>query len=178
MKTLVVYKSVSGFTKKYAEWISEALDADLSEAALCSAADLLPYDTIVFGGSLHAVGINGIRLIKDNMDSLRGKHLVVFATGASPDRTGIPDEIIRKNFPEEERENIKFFYFRGGFNFGKLDFPNKILMTLMKWKLMAKKDRSPDERGMLAAYSRPLDFTRKDYIEALVGYVKSLGRPA
>ena len=178
MKTLVVYTSISGFTKKYAEWISEALDADLSEAALSSAGELMKYDTIVFGGSLHSVGINGIRLIKNNLDKLRGKNLIVFATGASPDRAEIPDEIIRKNFQEAERKSIKFFYLRGGFDFGKLDFPNKILMTLLKWKLLSKRDKSPDERGMLAAYSRPLDFTRKEHIAALVRYAKSLENTA
>ncbi len=29
MKTLVVYKSLSGFTKKYAGWIGEELQAEL-----------------------------------------------------------------------------------------------------------------------------------------------------
>jgi len=29
MNTVVVYKSISSFTKKYAEWISEELRADL-----------------------------------------------------------------------------------------------------------------------------------------------------
>ena len=29
MKTVVVYKSISGFTKKYAEWIAHELRADL-----------------------------------------------------------------------------------------------------------------------------------------------------
>lgn len=29
MKIVVVYKSISGFTKKYAEWIAEELEADL-----------------------------------------------------------------------------------------------------------------------------------------------------
>jgi hypothetical protein len=105
----------------------------------------MKYDTIVFGGSLHSVGINGIRLIKNNLDKLRGKNLIVFATGASPDRA----EIL-----------------------------NKILMTLLKWKLLSKKDKSPDERGMLAAYSRSLDFTRKEHIAALVRYTKSLENTA
>jgi len=29
MKIVVVYKSISGFTKKYVEWIAEELEADL-----------------------------------------------------------------------------------------------------------------------------------------------------
>ena len=31
MKTLVIYTSQTGFTKRYAEWISEELDADIYE---------------------------------------------------------------------------------------------------------------------------------------------------
>ncbi len=33
MKTIVIYKSATGFTKKYAQWIAEALSADLFAVA-------------------------------------------------------------------------------------------------------------------------------------------------
>ena len=33
MKTVVIYKSRTGFTKKYAEWISEELSADIFDVS-------------------------------------------------------------------------------------------------------------------------------------------------
>jgi hypothetical protein len=61
MKTVVLYRSISGFTRKYARWIAE------------------------------------------------------------------------------ERRKVRLFYFRGGLDFGKLGFPNKVPMTLLKWKLRMKR---------------------------------------
>jgi len=37
----------------------------------------------------------------------------------------------------------------------------------------AKRNRSADEKGMLAAYSRPADFTRTEHFNELVEYVRS-----
>jgi len=44
MKTVVVYKSISGFTKKYAEWIAEELDADLFRIEKIDIDILLKYE--------------------------------------------------------------------------------------------------------------------------------------
>ena len=136
---------------------------------------LADYDLIVFGGSLHAVGISGIKLIKENLTQLADKKVIVFAVGASPPKENIPEEIATKNFSVEQQKNLKLFYLRGGFCFDKLDFTNKIVMTLFRVRLSLKKNKTPDERGMLAAYSRPIDCTRKENIKAIVEYAQSLG---
>ena len=47
------------------------------------------------------------------------------------------------------------------------------MMTLLKWKLKSKKELTPDERGMLTAYSQPVDFTKQKYIDELISYIKS-----
>jgi len=44
-------------------------------------------------------------------------------------------------------------------------------MTLMKWKIKSKQDKTPDEKGMLAAYSKPMDFTKKESIKELLEFV-------
>ena len=124
---------------------------------------------------LHAVGINGIKMIKENFPQLADKKIIVFAVGASPPKENIPEEIATKNFSVEQQKNLKLFYLRGGFCFDKLDFTNKIVMTLFRVRLSLKKSKTPDERGMLAAYSRPIDCTRKENIKAIVEYAQSLG---
>ncbi len=60
-----------------------------------------------------------------------------------------------------QQEEIKFFYLRGGFDYNKLDFANKILMNLLKIKLRFKKNKTSDEKEMIAAYSKSIDFTKK-----------------
>ena len=67
-KIVVIYRSVYGYTKTYAEMIAEELTCDLREYSEISPDDLLSYDTIIYGGGLYAIGINGINLIKDTGD--------------------------------------------------------------------------------------------------------------
>jgi len=40
--------------------------------------------------------------------------------------------------------------------------------------LKLKRDKISDEKGMLAAYSKPMDFTKKENIKELLEYVRSL----
>ena len=67
-KTVVIYRSVYGYTKTYAEMIAEELTCDLRESSEISPDDLLSYDTIIYGGGLYAIGINGINLLKKNYE--------------------------------------------------------------------------------------------------------------
>lgn len=173
MKTVVVYKSKTGFSRKYAHWIAEELSADIFEVSQCTIEAIKTYDVIIYGGSLHAVGINGINFITKNFGELRDKKIVVFATGASPARENVTNEVINKNFTLEQQDRIKFFYLRGGFDYSKLGFVDKVLMTLLKFIIKNKKELTPDEKGMLVAYDKPIDFTKKDNIRELLTYINS-----
>jgi len=173
MKIAVIYKSKTGFTKKYAEWIAEELSADIFEGTKVSIDLLASYDTVIYGGGLYAVGINGVKLITQNLDKLKDKKVVVFATGASPFREEVLTEVKNKNFTPDQQKLIRFFYLRGGFNYSKLKPFYKMLMTLMKWKLKRKKELTPDEKGMLNSYDEPVDFTNKKNIDEIISYVTS-----
>ncbi|MHB8075598.1 flavodoxin domain-containing protein [Desulfosporosinus fructosivorans] len=177
MKTVVIYKSKTGFTKKYAEWISEELSADLFEGSKVTTNMLTAYDTVIYGGGLYAVGISGVKLITKNLDKLKDKKVVVFATGASPCREEAVNEVRYMNFNSIEQKHIQFFYLRGGFDYSKLKPIYKVLMTLLKWKIIwkikRKKELTHDERGMLETYEKPADFTRKYKINEIITYVTS-----
>ncbi len=173
MKTVVIYKSKTGFTKKYAEWIADELSADIFDVSDVKVNSIATYDTVIYGGSLHAVGINGVKFITQNFDKLKDKKIVVFATGASPWREEVIKEVKSNNFTLEQQKHIEFFYLRGGFNYSKLGPVDKLLMTLLKWKLKNKKELTPDEKGMLSSYDNPLDFTKKKNIDELINYVNN-----
>lgn len=174
MKAIVIYKSKTGFTRKYAEWIAEELSSDIFDVAKVNSNMLTKYDTVIYGGSLHAVGIIGVNLITKNINKYKDKKVVVFATGASPPRDEVISEVRDKNFTAEQQKYIKFFYLRGGFNYSKLNLFDKFLMTLLKWKIKNKKheELSSDEIGMLAIYDKPVDFTEKKNIDRIITYVK------
>jgi len=47
-------------------------------------------------------------------------------------------------------------------------------MALFKVRLSLKRKRTPDEKGMLAAYSKPIDCAKKENIRELIEFAKSL----
>lgn len=168
MKTLVVYRSKSGFSKAYADWIARTLNADLREYRSVRPTQFVGYDTIIYGGGLYAVGINGVDLIRKNLDALKDKRVIVFATGASPISEETTSFILNRNFTAEQQSLIQFFYLRGGFDYGKLSLIDKLLMNLLKVRLERKKELTPDERGMLAAFDTPADFTKEQNLAPLL----------
>lgn len=176
MKILVIYKSKSGFVKKYAEWIAEECSADLSEASKIGGDMFAKYDTVIYGGGLYAAGINGLKLIKQNIDKLENKNVIVFATGVSPIREETIRDVVNKNFTPEEIKKIRFFCLRGGFDYSKLTLIDKGAMNMMKAIFKRKKELTEDERGMLAAYDEPVDFTDKKNIEEIMTYIRSLNK--
>jgi menaquinone-dependent protoporphyrinogen IX oxidase len=178
MNAIVIYKSKTGYTKKYAEWLAKDLSADIFEASKVNLDNLRAYDTVVFGGSLHAIGISGIKVIKDNFAQLRDKKIIVFATGASLPKEKVITEVTNRNFTPEQQKNIRFFYLRGGFDYSRLPFFDKVLMLLLKKSIMNKKKKgkelSSDEAGMLAIYDQPVDYTREENIAEIIDYVRSI----
>jgi len=173
MKEVVIYKTLSGFTKKYASWIAEELSCPLFEQSEIKTDELLSFDTIIYGGSLHAVGISGLKLIKKNLVKFEGKKIIVFACGASPSRENVLDDVVSKNFSDIEQKKISFFYLRGGFDYSKLDFKHRIIMSLLKKYLKRKKALTEDEKGMLDAYNTPVDYTEKSNIRDIIEKVRS-----
>jgi len=178
MKSAVVYWSKTGFVKKYAEWIAEELTADLVEGDKVSLEKLTDYDSLVFGGSLYAVGINGAEFIKKALkdEKFSEKKIAIFATGASSPLPEVIEEVKNNNFSEDEQKLFKFFYLRGGFDYNMLGIKDKILMKMMKWQLERKKKKgeelNEEEKGLLEAFDEPVDFTKKENIEELIEYVK------
>lgn len=173
MKTIVVYKSKTGFTKKYAQLISEKISCQSYTYKESKKINLDDYDLVIYGGSLYASGILGLKKFKTQ---LTNQKLIVFAVGATPPKDGLKDELMTANFTSTEKEQVKFFYLRGGFNFDDLNLIDKGLMLMMKRSIKKKdpKDRTADERGLLNAYEQPVDFTKEKNIEPLITYYEEV----
>ena len=167
-KIVVIYRSKTGFTKKYAAWLSEALNCDLLEGKKVKAADLLSYDTIIYGAGIYAAHISGLKLITGNFELIKSKKIIVFAVGSSPDKEGTLQEIRKANIPEALTDKIKLFYLRGGFNYNKLSPINKILMNMIKPILKKSQSSDEDQNGLLDAFKQPQDFTDRKYLKPII----------
>jgi len=120
MKAVVLYRSIYGFTKIYAQWIAEELGADLLDCREVEPRALFGFNLIIFGGSLDNGRMNGIDIIKHNFAALAGKRIIIFATGGAQVREGITGEILTANFSEDQQKQLRLFYLRGNFDFSKL----------------------------------------------------------
>ena len=173
--TVVVYESRYGSTKKYAQWIAQDLGCTLIETKDATVEKLQTFDTIIYGGWLHAGSIKGFKVISKDIDKLKDKNIVVFSVGCS---TGKREEDIKGvekvNF--KGLQDIKHFYLRGAFNYQNLNMIDKVMMNMLKIKLkkIKEEDRDEDTRGMLDAYINPMNFANKDNIKLLVSYVRNL----
>lgn len=169
MKTIVAYRSKYGYTKKYAEWLAESLGCGVKENA--SFGDIAGYDAIIFGGGIYAGRINGAKLITKNLGKLAGKKLVLFAVGANAGRSEELEAYWEKALDKTVREQVPHFYLRGGFDYGRLGGIDRFMMDMMKKMLLKKDALNEDEKGLLAAYETPADFTDRKNTEKLLQYL-------
>jgi menaquinone-dependent protoporphyrinogen IX oxidase len=171
-EVVVLYKTKYGNSKKYATWIAEEVGAEIFNVDDFNPDNLHNYDVIVYGGSLYATGIIGLSRIRKSIETLKNKKVIVFSVGASPAKPEVIEDIKTKNFSLEMASFVEFYHLRGGFDFKKLKLRDKILMSMLKMKLEAKKKRgeelTDDEKGMLAAYRIAVDFTSRKAIEPIV----------
>jgi len=166
----VIYKTQYGTTKQYAQWIAEALEATLFEVSEIKPAQLMSFDTIVYGGGLYAGGIDGVKLVTKNPC----KNLVVFTVGLDDSTITDFSEVLTRNFTQELLSQTTIFHLRGGIDYSKLNLIHKGMMAFVK-NQAAKKAESEltiNDRLLLETYGKQISFVDKDTIAPLVAFVK------
>jgi len=182
-RTLVLYRSQHGTTARYANWIADALNADVMEASKKNFNDwsyrMTRYDMVIFGGNINEKGINGIKDYKAAISKERISNYAFFCVGSYPASEETVEAHIIDNFKENERPKAKLFYFRGRLDFIGLSWlEKKIMGGLMKAiEKKYEEDRTPVESEILEAYYDDVDWSDKSYIQPLVDYVKSFMTP-
>ncbi|MCI9144428.1 MAG: flavodoxin, partial [Lachnospiraceae bacterium] len=128
MKTIVIYNSQTGFTKRYAQWIAEAAGADCLELSAAKKENLSEYEAIIFGGWACAGSISKIGWFKSNTDKWADKKLIAFCVGGSPLENPEIEPALKQNFTESEWKKVSVFYCPGGFNYEKMSAPSRLMM--------------------------------------------------
>lgn len=168
MKTIVIYNSQTGFTKRYAEWIAEAAGADCLTFSTAKKKDLTSYEAIIFGGWACAGGISKIRWFKSHMDQWTDKKLIVFCVGGSPLDNPDIEPALKQNFSETERKKVNVFYCPGGFDYEKMSVSSKLMMKMFLNMLKGKKEKTEAEQVMIKMISSSYDISDKKYIKPIL----------
>ncbi len=179
MKSVIIYCSQTGFTKKYAQWLAEDLGCEAIPFANRSSIALDEIGLLVFCSWFHAASIKGAKWLKKVMADNPELEAIVIATGASP----MPceawsaseiEEAFRKTFPEVEYSDLPHFYCQGGFDYDRLGAPDKIAMRMF-FKMNAKAaETDPKAAEMLRVMKAGFDGTRREYLDPVLEHIRSL----
>lgn len=177
-KSVVIFESKYGSTRRYAEWVSEELSCALFNKKALKTQELNNYETIIYGGGLYAGGVSGITLLTKNFNAIKNKNIILFTCGlANPYNKETREHIkesLKKVLTTEMQNKIKVFHFRGGIDYSKLGIIHKLLMGIL-YKMLSKKDYSilkEDEKQIIDTYGKAVNFTDKTTIKPLIEYVQ------
>lgn len=173
MKALIIYKSKTGFTQKYAEWIQEATKFDIISYENILEATLLTYELIIFGSRIHAGKVDGLKKIKEMLLDNERPQLVVFATGGTPiEAEEVIESIWKASFTAEELSTIPHFYMPAGLNYQKMGMGDKLIMKTLAKILKNTNNKNPVEAGCEQAIGQSYDIAAQEYISPLLKYLE------
>ncbi len=175
MKTLIIYTSQTGFTKKYAEWLAQKTGGDmleLKEAQKKDDAFFAGYEAIVYGGWVMAASVVKVKWFLNKAASWKDKKLAIYCVGGSPNDNPDVEVMLDKLLDQEQREYIKAFYCQGGFNYERMNAPSRLAMKMFVSALKKKKDPTEEEKIMTQMVATSYDISDEKYLEPIVDYLK------
>lgn len=172
MKTLVVYTSQTGFTKKYSQWLSDEMKADMYELKEVRKKDdsfYSDYDAIVYAGWAMASKIVKSDWFLSRAAGWKDKKLAIICVGGCPGDAPECEEMMKTILSEEQSSYINAFYCQGGFNYDKMNTASKLAMKMFIGSLKKK----PDEKSQTMAemISKGYDISDVKYIRPIVSYL-------
>ena len=103
MKTLIIYTSQTGFTKKYAQWLADKVSGDLmdlKEAKKKRDVFFESYDAICYGGWAMAEKIAKVKWFLEKAEGWKDKRLAVFCVGGTPNGEPQADLMLKNALTE------------------------------------------------------------------------------
>ena len=174
-KILLVYKSKSGFTKKYGTWITKDLTCSIKDFKDFDKNHINEYDYIIYGSRIHAGKLDGFRKIISYFEGDQQSKLILFATGASPSQaTDLVESIWSNSFFEAEHHKIPHFYMQSGLDYDKMGKADRLIMKTLANILSLKSNKNSQDKGCQEAIKTSYDYSNKNEIASLVEYVKGL----
>ena len=189
-KTIVIYKSKYGTAERYARWIAEELQCEARSLEGMKARDLESYDNIIYGGGVHAGGIEGFDTFRkwikpilkeayygsfDEGVNFRqdwyktSKKIVVFAVGINVQNFDARAELRNVNFDKKWLRPLTCYYLGGKYEPERVQGADKMVMKFTT-KLLRDKglNMNADERALLDRIENGCDLVDRSQIEVIL----------
>lgn len=162
MSRLVVYDSLYGASRRYAQFIAQQSGAGLLERSQVQPGQLAECRELVYGAGIYAGSLTGGHWLAQQWPLLQGKRLLIFACGMlDPQAPGAKEQVRRqlaRVLPEPMLEQAEIFPLRGAMDYSKMSGKHRGMMAGLRLFLLLKgKKRTPDEQAVLDSYGKTLD---------------------
>ena len=172
MRTLILYTSKTGSTKKYAEDIAHAVNGDVFPLKKYKWKDVGDYDSIVFGGWVMGGKIQGIDDFLSHYDEISDKNILVFSSGMGFVTSESRDRLISGNVLDIY--HIRYYQLRGSFDYSKLHFPYNFMINTSLRALRKDPDSAQDLSMVENLKETPLEFYDQQGVDRIISVLHRL----
>lgn len=174
---LVVFSSSTGFTERYAKWISEELECEAVKLNDLDSSQMKSAKTLIYGGPIHAGWVAGLKRFLRRPERQKGQNVIVFGVGLATVNSADAKRYHTANLKEGDR-NLPWFYFQGGVDIEKVRWPvNTILKKIVLADFDNQRKVAKEAGKALEDIDNPLkqDHSDRTAIKPLVETAKALG---
>jgi menaquinone-dependent protoporphyrinogen IX oxidase len=175
LKSIIIYTSKTGYTKQYAQMLSQSLQCPLISRKELASVKLGDYDRIIYGGGIRATKICGLRSMLSRFRTLSDKEIIIFAVGATSKSPEYRDDLKHKNLTEQNLD-YPFFYFQGGFDPDRLSYFMRYMLRKVKKSILKKQAKNPDsldqgDKDFLDFFHTPHSNVDKGNLEEMLDFI-------
>ncbi len=177
MKSIIIYGSHYGTTKKYADELSKR--TNIQSISFKEIKEINDYDNIIYLGGIYAGGILGMSKTLRNLNNISSKNIILITVGlADPnDEENINNirDNIKKQLKSEVFKKTKIFHLRGGIDYSKLNFAHKTMMNLLynMVKKLPEEKKSAEDRAMIETYNKKVEFVDFSSLDNIINEIKN-----
>lgn len=164
--TIIIYRSKTGFSRRYAQWLAEELACQALDYRERSRLRLAEYGAIILVGGLYAGQMAGLGWLKKQLPRLQGKRVAALAVGCAPmDTPDLPQSMEKLFGPTPE---IRGFYCQGGLDYQHMGAVDRAMMAALRAALRRKKDA----QAMLEGISHSFDGARRENLSEILDWAR------
>ncbi len=176
MKTIIVYGSKYGSTKKYADALAKKLA--VKAYTFDDAKDLDQYEQIVYLGAVFAGGLLGLNKTFKSVPGIEDKKIIIASVGLSDPKdqknTANIKKGIAKLIPAEVMTKARIFHLRGGIDYGNITKLHSFMMKMVYLRAKAIKDeeKTDEVAVFIDTYGKKVNFVDLDSLKPLIEAAK------
>ena len=173
MKQIVIYGSLHGAAKRYAERLAQITGTEAK--SFKEVKDVAQFERIIYVGAVYAGGVMGLKKTAQQLSD--GQEVIIVTVGMTeptdPVYVNNIRNAIRQLVPACIFNDDKIFHLRGAIDYGKLGLGHRILMKMMYSQAMKTPDDklTAEAKAIKETYGQAVDFvnfeTLKPVVEAL-----------